>query len=552
MAGQIWRTDEMAKLIAFDETARRSLERGMNQLVDAVKVTLGPKGRNVVLEKKWGAPTITNDGVSIAKEIELEDPWERIGAELVKEVAKKTDDVAGDGTTTATVLAGAMVREGLRNVAAGANPMSLKRGIEAAVEAAVDRIKTISKEVTDSKDQIAQVAAISAADSEIGGMIAEAIDKVGKDGVITVEESQTFGMEMELVEGMRFDKGYISPYFVTDPERMEATLDDPYILLVGSKISAVRDLLPVLEKVMQSSKPLVIIAEDVEGEALATLVVNKIRGTFKSVAVKAPGFGERRKAMLQDMAILTGGQVVTDEVGLKLENVTLDLLGRARKVVVTKDETTVVEGAGSDSDIKGRINQIKTEIENTDSDYDREKLQERLAKLSGGVAVIKVGAATEVELKEKKHRIEDAVSTTKAAIEEGVVPGGGVALLRSQQAILDRAEKLEGDEATGARIVARAVEEPIKQIAVNAGLEGGVVVEKVKGLKSESEGLNAATEEYEDLFAAGVIDAAKVTRSALQNAASIAALFLTTEAVVVDKPEKEAAPAMPGGGMEDF
>jgi chaperonin GroEL len=542
----------MAKLIAFDETARRSLESGMNQLVDAVKVTLGPKGRNVVLEKKWGAPTITNDGVSIAKEIELEDPWEKIGAELVKEVAKKTDDVAGDGTTTATVLAGAMVHEGLRNVAAGANPMSLKRGIEAAVEAAVDRIKTISKEVTDSKDQIAQVAAISAADNEIGSMIAEAIDKVGKDGVITVEESQTFGMEMELVEGMRFDKGYISPYFVTDPERMEASLDDPYVLLVGSKISAVRDLLPVLEKVMQSSKPLVIIAEDVEGEALATLVVNKIRGTFKSVAVKAPGFGERRKAMLQDIAILTGGQVVTEEVGLKLENVTLDLLGRARKVVVTKDETTIVEGAGSEADIKGRINQIKTEIENTDSDYDREKLQERLAKLSGGVAVIKVGAATEVELKEKKHRIEDAVSTTKAAIEEGVVPGGGVALLRSQQAILDRAEKLEGDEATGARIVARAVEEPLKQIAVNAGLEGGVVVEKVKNLKSESEGLNAATEEYEDLFKAGVIDAAKVTRSALQNAASIAALFLTTEAVVVDKPEKETAPAMPGGGMEDF
>ncbi len=542
----------MAKLIAFDETARRSLESGMNQLVDAVKVTLGPKGRNVVLEKKWGAPTITNDGVSIAKEIDLEDPWEKIGAELVKEVAKKTDDVAGDGTTTATVLAGAMVREGLRNVAAGANPMSLKRGIEAAVEAAVESLKTISKEVTDSKDQIAQVAAISAADQEIGSMIAEAIDKVGKDGVITVEESQTFGMEMELVEGMRFDKGYISPYFVTDPERMEASLDDPYILLVGSKISAVRDLLPVLEKVMQSSKPLVIVAEDVEGEALATLVVNKIRGTFKSVAVKAPGFGERRKAMLQDLAILTGGQVVTEEVGLKLENVTLDLLGRARKIVVTKDETTVVEGAGDDADIKGRINQIKTEIENTDSDYDREKLQERLAKLSGGVAVIKVGAATEVELKEKKHRIEDAVSTTKAAIEEGVVPGGGVALLRSQQNILDRAEKLEGDEATGARIVARAVEEPLKQIAVNAGLEGGVVVEKVKNLPTASEGLNAATEEYEDLFTAGVIDAAKVTRSALQNAASIAALFLTTEAVVVDKPEKEAAPAMPGGGMEDF
>jgi len=541
----------MPKLIAFDEQARRALERGMNQLVDAVKVTLGPKGRNVVLEKKWGAPTITNDGVSIAKEIDLEDPWERIGAELVKEVAKKTDDVAGDGTTTATVLAGAMVREGLRNVAAGANPMSLKRGIEVAVETAVNRIKDIAKD-TETKDQIAQVASISAADTEIGAMIAEAIDKVGKDGVITVEESQTFGMDLELVEGMRFDKGYISPYFVTDPERMEASLEDPYVLLVGSKISAVRDLLPVLEKIMQTGKPLAIIAEDVEGEALATLVVNKIRGTFKSAAVKAPGFGERRKAMLQDIAILTGGQVVTEEVGLKLENVTLDLLGRARKVVVTKDETTIVEGAGSEADIKGRINQIKTEIENTDSDYDREKLQERLAKLSGGVAVIKVGAATEVELKEKKHRIEDAVSTTKAAIEEGVVPGGGVALLRSQEAISDRAEKLEGDEATGARIVARAVEEPIKQIAVNAGLEGGVVVEKVKNLKNLADGLNAATGVYEDLFKAGVIDAAKVTRSALQNAASIAALFLTTEAVVVDKPEEKAAPAMPGGGMEDF
>jgi chaperonin GroEL len=540
----------MSKLIAFDENARRSLESGMNQLADAVRVTLGPKGRNVVLEKKWGAPTITNDGVSIAKEIELEDPYERIGAELVKEVAKKTDDVAGDGTTTATVLAWALVREGLRNVAAGANPMSLKRGIEAAVEAAVGSLKELSKE-TETKEQIAQVASISAADTEIGDLISESIDKVGKDGVITVEESQTFGMDLELVEGMRFDKGYIAPYFATDPERMEAVLEDPYILLVGSKISAVRDLLPLLEKVMQSGRPLVIIAEDVEGEALATLVVNKIRGTFKSVAIKAPGFGERRKAMLQDMAILTGGQVVTEEVGLKLENTTLDLLGRARKVVVTKDETTMVEGAGSDSDIKGRIQQIKTEIENTDSDYDREKLQERLAKLSGGVAVIKVGAATEVELKEKKHRIEDAVSTTKAAVEEGVVPGGGVALLRSQSAILDRAEKLEGDEATGARIVSRAVEEPIKQIAINAGLEGGVVVERVKGLKTASEGLNAATGEYEDLFKAGVIDAAKVTRSALQNAASIAALFLTTEAVIVDKPEKEA-PAMPGGGMEDF
>ena len=541
----------MPKLIAFDENARRSLESGMNQLADAVRVTLGPKGRNVVLEKKWGAPTITNDGVSIAKDIELEDPYERLGAELVKEVAKKTDDVAGDGTTTATVLAWAMVHEGLRNVAAGANPMSLKRGIEAGVEEAVSAIHNIAKEI-DSKSQIAQVAAISAADPEIGDMIAEAIDKVGKDGVITVEESQTFGMEMDLVEGMRFDKGYISPYFVTDPERMEATLEDPYVLLVSSKISAVRDLLPVLEKVMQTGKPLVVIAEDVEGEALATLVVNKIRGTFKSVAVKAPGFGERRKAMLQDMAILTGGQVVSEEVGLKLENVGLDLLGRARKVVVTKDETTIVEGAGDEADIKGRINQIKTEIENTDSDYDREKLQERLAKLSGGVAVIKVGAATEVELKEKKHRIEDAVSTTKAAIEEGVVPGGGVALLRAQKSILERADKLEGDEATGARIVARAVEEPLKQIAVNAGLEGGVVVERVRDMKNPSEGLNAATNEYGDLFAEGVIDAAKVTRSALQNAASIAALFLTTEAVIVDKPEEKPQPAMPGGGMDDF
>jgi chaperonin GroEL len=539
----------MAKIIAFDSEARRGLETGMNKLADAVRVTLGPKGRNVVLDKKWGAPTITNDGVSIAKEIDLEDPYERIGAELVKEVAKKTDDVAGDGTTTATVLAWAMVHEGLRNVAAGANPMSLKKGIEAAVEEAVSSIHAVSKD-TDSKEQIAQVASISAADTEIGGMIAEAIDKVGKDGVITVEESQTFGMDMDLVEGMRFDKGYISPYFVTDPERMEAVLEDAYLLIVGSKITAVRDLLPVLEKVMQSGKPLVIIAEDVEGEALATLVVNKIRGTFRSAAVKAPGFGERRKAMLQDIAILTGGQVVTEEVGLKLENVGLDLLGRARKVVVTKDETTVVEGAGADSDIKGRINQIKTEIENTDSDYDREKLQERLAKLSGGVAVIKVGAATEVELKEKKHRIEDAVSTTKAAIEEGVVPGGGVALLRAQSAILAKAEKLDGDESTGARIVARAVEEPLKQIAVNAGLEGGVVVEKVRGLKG-AEGLNAATGDYGDLFKDGVIDAAKVTRSALQNAASIAALFLTTEAVIVDKPEPAAA--MPaGGGMDDF
>jgi chaperonin GroEL len=540
----------MPKMIAFDEQARRSLEAGMNKLADAVRVTLGPKGRNVVLDKKWGAPTITNDGVSIAKEIELEDPYERIGAELVKEVAKKTDDVAGDGTTTATVLAWAMVREGLRNVAAGANPMDLKRGIEAAVAAAVESIRSLAK-VVDSKEQIAQVAAISAADPEIGTMISEAIDKVGKDGVITVEESQTFGMEMDLVEGMRFDKGYISPYFVTDPERMEAVLEDPYLLLVSSKISSVRDMLPVLEKVMQSGRALVIIAEDVEGEALATLVVNKIRGTFKSVAVKAPGFGERRKAMLQDIAILTGGQVISEEVGLKLDNATMDLLGRAKKIIITKDETTIVEGAGDDDDIKGRINQIKAEIENTDSDYDREKLQERLAKLSGGVAVLKVGAATEVELKEKKHRIEDAVSTTKAAIEEGVVPGGGVALLRSQAAVLAKAAELSGDAATGARMVAKALEAPLKQIAENAGMEGGVVVERVRNL-SGAEGLNAATGEYEDLVKLGVIDAAKVTRSALQNAASIAALFLTTEAVVADKPEEAAHSHGGGGGMEDF
>src|SRR6202522_929445 len=522
-----------AKMIAFDEDARRGLESGMNQLADAVRVTLGPKGRNVVLEKKWGAPTITNDGVSIAKEIELEDPYERIGAELVKEVAKKTDDVAGDGTTTATVLAWAMVHEGLRNVAAGANPMSLKKGIEAAVEEAINAIHGIAKE-TDSKEQIAQVASISAADTEIGGMIAEAIDKVGKDGVITVEESQTFGMDMDLVEGMRFDKGYISPYFVTDPERMEAVLEDAYVLLVGSKITAVRDLLPLLEKVMQGGKPLVIIAEDLEGEALATLVVNKIRGTFKSVSVKAPGFGERRTAMLQDIAILTGGQVITEDVGLKLENVTLDLLGKARKVVITKDETTVVEGAGDDSDIKGRISQIKTEIDNTDSDYDREKLQERLAKLAGGVAVIKAGAATEVELKERKHRIEDAVRNAKAAVEEGVVPGGGVALLQAGRKACEKLELL-GDEATGAQIVRRALSEPLRQIAVNAGLEGGVVVEKVNSLPA-GEGLDASSGEYVDMFKAGIIDPAKVTRSALQNAASIAALFLTTEAVIAEKP----------------
>ncbi len=541
----------MAKMIAFDEQARRALEVGMNKLADAVRVTLGPKGRNVVLEKKWGAPTITNDGVSIAKEIDLEDPYEKIGAELVKEVAKKTDDVAGDGTTTATVLAWSMVHEGLRNVAAGANPMTLKRGIEAAVDAAVESIKSLAKEV-DSKSQIAQVASISAADDEIGQMISEAIDKVGKDGVITVEESQTFGMEMDLVEGMRFDKGYISPYFATDMERMEASLEDPYVLLVSSKISSGRDMLPVLEKVMQGGRPLVIIAEDVEGEALATLVVNKIRGTFKSAAVKAPGFGERRKAMLQDMAILTGGQVISEEVGLKLENTTLDLLGKAKKIIITKDETTIVEGGGSEDDIKGRINQIKAEIYNTDSDYDREKLQERLAKLSGGVAVLKVGAATEVELKEKKHRIEDAVSTTKAAIEEGVVPGGGVALLRAQAAVNKVADGLKGDEATGARLVAKSLEAPLKQIAENAGMEGGVVVEKVKNLKGAN-GLNAATGVYEDLVKIGVIDAAKVTRSALQNAASIAALFLTTEAVVADKPE-ESGGGMGGmgGGMEDF
>jgi chaperonin GroEL len=539
----------MPKIISFEEDARRALERGMNQLADAVRVTLGPKGRNVVLEKKWGAPTITNDGVSIAKEIELEEPNEKIGAELVKEVAKKTDDVAGDGTTTATVLAQAMVREGLRNVAAGANPIALKRGIEKAVDAVVDNIKTTSREV-EGREQIAQVAAISANnDPEIGETIAEAMDKVGKDGVITVEESNTFGLELELVEGMRFDKGYISPYFVTDPERMEAVLDDPYILIANQKISAVKDLLPVLEKVMQAGKSLLIVSEDVEGEALATLVVNKIRGTFKAAAVKAPGFGDRRKAMLGDIAILTGGQVISEEVGLKLESVGLDMLGGARKVVVTKDDTTIVEGGGSADDITGRVNQIKSEIERSDSDYDREKLQERLAKLAGGVGVIKVGAATEVELKEKKHRIEDAVQTTKAAVEEGIVAGGGVTLLRAQEAI----EKLElsTDEETGAFIVRRSLEEPLKIIAQNAGLEGGVVAEKVRGL-GPGEGLNAATGDYTDLFKAGVIDAAKVTRSALQNAASIAGLFLTTEAIVADKPEKEKAPPMPGGGDMDF
>ena len=531
-----------AKIISFDEEARRALERGMDQLANAVKITLGPKGRNVVLEKKWGAPTITNDGVSIAKEIELADPLEKIGAELVKEVAKKTDDVAGDGTTTATVLAQAIVKEGLRNVAAGANPMSLKRGIERATELAVEAIKNQSKEV-DGKEEIANVGAISAADVEIGSVIADAVDKVGKDGVITVEESNTFGMELDFVEGMRFDKGYISPYFVTDPERMEAVLEDPYILIVSGKISAVKDLLPVLEKVMQTGKPVLVLSEDVEGEALATLVVNKIRGTFRSTAVKAPGFGDRRKAMLQDIAILTGGQVISEEVGLKLENTTVDLLGTAHKVVVTKDETTIVEGGGKADDIAGRINQIKAEIEKTDSDYDREKLQERLAKLSGGVAVIKVGAATEVELKEKKHRIEDAVQSTKAAVEEGIVPGGGVALLNAQVA-LDKVD-LEGDELTGAMIIRRALEEPLKQIAFNAGLEGGVIIEKVRAL-DPGHGLNAATGEYGDMLKFGVIDPTKVTRSALQNAASIGALFLTTEAIVADKPEK--ASAMPGGG----
>jgi chaperonin GroEL len=539
----------MAKTIAYHDEARRALERGMNQLADAVKVTLGPKGRNVVLEKKWGAPTITNDGVSIAKEIELEDPYEKIGAELVKEVAKKTDDVAGDGTTTATVLAQAMVREGLRNVAAGANPIAIKRGIEKAVATVVDAIKESARDV-EGREQIAQVAAISANnDPEIGETIAEAMDKVGKDGVITVEESNTFGLELELVEGMRFDKGYISPYFVTDAERMEAVLDEPYILIANQKISAVKDLLPVLEKVMQAGKSLLIVSEDLEGEALATIVVNKIRGTFKAAAVKAPGFGDRRKAMLGDIAILAGGQVISEEVGLKLESVGLDMLGSARKVVVTKDDTTIVEGGGSADEITGRVNQIRTEIDRSDSDYDREKLQERLAKLAGGVGVIKVGAATEVELKEKKHRIEDAVQTTKAAVEEGIVAGGGITLLHAQEAL----EKLElnADETTGATIVRRALEEPLKIIARNAGLEGGVVVEKIRTM-GPGEGLNAATGEYGDLFKAGVVDATKVTRSALQNAASIAALFLTTEAIVADQPEKEKMPAMPDGGGMDF
>ena len=536
----------MAKIIAFDEEARRGLERGLNALADAVKVTLGPKGRNVVLEKKWGAPTITNDGVSIAKEIELDDPYEKIGAELVKEVAKKTDDVAGDGTTTATVLAQALVREGLRNVAAGANPLGLKRGIEKAVEAVTARLLETAKEI-DTKEQIAATAGISAGDPSIGELIAEAMDKVGKEGVITVEESNTFGLQLELTEGMRFDKGYISAYFATDAERQEAVLEDAYILLVSSKISTVKDLLPLLEKVIQSGKPLLIIAEDVEGEALSTLVVNKIRGTFKSVAVKAPGFGDRRKAQLADIAILTGGQVISEEVGLKLETAGLELLGRARKVVVTKDETTIVEGAGDADAIAGRVSQIRAEIENSDSDYDREKLQERLAKLAGGVAVIKAGAATEVELKERKHRIEDAVRNAKAAVEEGIVAGGGVALLQAAPALDDL--KLEGDEATGANIVRVALSAPLKQIAFNAGLEPGVVADKVSNLPA-GHGLNAATNEYGDLLAAGINDPVKVTRSALQNAASIAALFLTTEAVVADKPEKAGAPAGdPTGGM---
>jgi len=539
----------MAKQIAFNEEARRGLERGMNVLADAVKVTLGPRGRNVVLEKKWGAPTITNDGVSIAKEIELDDPWEKIGAELVKEVAKKTDDVAGDGTTTATVLAQALVREGLRNVAAGSNPMALKRGIEKAVDAIVAELLSMAKSV-DSKEQIAATASISAADTTIGEMIAEAMDKVGKEGVITVEESNTFGLELELTEGMRFDKGYISPYFVTDQDRMEVVLEDAYVLLVNSKISNIKDLLPILEKVMQSGKPLAIIAEDVEGEALATLVVNKIRGIFRAAAVKAPGFGDRRKAMLQDIAILTGATVISEEVGLKLDQAGLELLGKARKVVISKEETTIVEGGGDADQIKGRVNQIRAEIEKSDSDYDREKLQERLAKLAGGVAVIKAGAATEVELKERKHRIEDAVRNAKAAVEEGIVAGGGVALLQAGHAVFAKL-KLEGDEATGAKIVELSIEAPLKQIAVNAGLEGGVIVEKVRHLTA-GHGLNAATGEYVDMIKAGIIDPAKVTRSALQNAASIAALFITTEAVITDKPEKNPPPAQQGGGDMDF
>jgi len=535
----------MAKILKFDEEARRALEAGVNKLADAVKVTLGPKGRNVVLDKKFGAPTITNDGVSIAKEVELEDAFENMGAQLVKEVATKTNDVAGDGTTTATVLAQAMVHHGLRNVAAGANPMGLKRGIEKAVAAAVESIKSQAKDVDDKQD-IANVATISAADPAIGGVIADAIDKVGKDGVVTVEESNTFGIELDFTEGMQFDKGYLSPYFVTDADRQEAIIDDPYILLYSSKISSVQSMLPALESVMKTGKPLVIIAEDVEGEALATLVVNKIRGTFNSTAVKAPGFGDRRKAMLQDMAVLTGGQVISEEVGLKLENVTLDLLGRAKRVIITKDNTTIVDGAGAKDEVNARIGQIKTEIDNTDSDWDREKLQERLAKLAGGVAVIKVGAATEVELKEKKHRIEDAVSATRAAIEEGVVAGGGTALVRSRPAVAKVVESLTGDEATGARTVFESLVAPARNIADNAGLEGAVVVQRVESEKGAI-GLNAATGEFTDLIKAGILDPAKVTRAALQNAASIAALVLTTECLVADKPEKNAPAA--GGGM---
>jgi chaperonin GroEL len=536
----------MSKILKFDEEARRALEAGVNKLADAVKVTLGPRGRNVVLDKKWGAPTITNDGVSIAKEVELEDPFENMGAQLVKEVATKTNDVAGDGTTTATVLAQALVHAGLRNVTAGANPIALKRGIEKAVAAAVEAIKAQAKEVDD-KAEIAQVASISAADPAIGDVIADAIDKVGKDGVVTVEESNTFGMELEFTEGMQFDKGYLSPYFVTDPDRQEAVLEDPYILLHSAKISTVQSLLPLLEKVMERGRPLVVISEDVEGEALATLVVNKIRGTFNSAAVKAPGFGDRRKAMLQDMAVLTAAQVISEEVGLKLENATLDLLGQAKRVIITKDDTTIVDGAGESADVQARISQIKTEIDNTDSDWDREKLQERLAKLSGGVALIKVGAATEVELKEKKHRIEDAVSATRAAIEEGVVTGGGVALLRARDSVAKTVKSLSGDEATGAQTVWAALEAPTRLIAENAGHSGSIVVRQVE-TETGSGGFNALTGEFEDLVKAGVIDPAKVTRAALQNAASIAGLVLTTEALVADKPEKKPAPAMPGGG----
>ncbi len=534
-----------AKELRFNEEARKSLEVGVNKLADIVKVTLGPKGRNVVLEKKWGAPTITNDGVTIAKEVELEDPYENMGAQLVKEVATKTNDVAGDGTTTATVLAQAIIREGLKNLAAGANPMGLKRGIETATAAVVKYIGEYSKDIEES-EEIASVAAISAADTEIGKTIAEAMDKVGKDGVITVEEGQTFGIELEFTEGMQFDKGYISPYFITDPDTQEAVLDDPYILIANQKIGSVNDLLPVLEKVMQAGRPLIVISEDVEGEALATLVVNKIRGTFQSVAVKAPGFGERRKAMLQDIAILSGATVISEEVGLKLDGVTTDLLGRARKVIVTKDATTIVDGDGVEADVKARISQIEREIENTDSDWDREKLQERLAKLSGGVVVIKVGAATEVELKEKKHRIEDAVSATRASVEEGIVPGGGTALLRAQTAV-DKVRGGDADEKVGRAIVRRALEEPLRQIASNAGFEPGVVVDQVRNSEGYV-GFNAATGEIEDLLAAHIPDPAKVTRSALQNAASVSALLLTTEALIAEKPQDE--PAMPGGGHD--